>query len=189
MSFTPMRRRNACDAKRFEEAQKWLDSLGDSPDLPDDETMVSTQSINTHSDPAESDNISEDAFVPQYLSPEMESEKCTTNNLYHSETPLGSNISPLMDNTSTSYEPPVKIARRSESSTGSTRRSVGSDFQSGCKGVSWNNRMKAWLAFWMDSRTRRSKTFSTRIYGFNEAKELAIEFLREKKKTKRLEIY
>lgn len=37
--------------------------------------------------------------------------------------------------------------------------------------------MKAWLAFWMDGRTRRSKTFSSKQLGFEHARLAAIEFL------------
>lgn len=37
--------------------------------------------------------------------------------------------------------------------------------------------MKAWLAFWMDGKTRRSKTFSSKQLGFESARLAAIEFL------------
>jgi hypothetical protein len=37
--------------------------------------------------------------------------------------------------------------------------------------------MKAWLAFWMDGKTRRSKTFSSKMFGFDEARKAAVEFL------------
>ena len=42
--------------------------------------------------------------------------------------------------------------------------------------------MKAWLAFWMDGKTRRSKTFSSKVYGFEEARLAAIEFLQGRKR-------
>ncbi len=42
--------------------------------------------------------------------------------------------------------------------------------------------MKAWLAFWMDGKTRRSKTFSSKVYGFEEARVAAIEFLQGRKR-------
>jgi len=57
-----------------------------------------------------------------------------------------------------------------------------SQYRSGCRGVSWNRRMKAWLAFWMDGKTRRSKTFSSKVYGFEEARLAAIDFLQGRKR-------
>jgi hypothetical protein len=42
--------------------------------------------------------------------------------------------------------------------------------------------MQAWLAFWMDGKIRRSKTFSSKIHGFEPARIMAIEFLKEKRK-------
>jgi hypothetical protein len=42
--------------------------------------------------------------------------------------------------------------------------------------------MKAWLAFWMDGKTRRSKTFSSKVFGFEEARLAAIEFLQGRKR-------
>lgn len=42
--------------------------------------------------------------------------------------------------------------------------------------------MQAWLAFWMDGTTRRSKTFSSKTYGVEEARSLAIQFLTDKRK-------
>lgn len=41
--------------------------------------------------------------------------------------------------------------------------------------------MKAWLAFWMDGRTRRSKTFSSKQLGFENARLSAIAFLQSRK--------
>lgn len=41
--------------------------------------------------------------------------------------------------------------------------------------------MQAWLAFWMDGTTRRSKTFSSKVHGFEEARVLAIEFMLQKR--------
>ena len=42
--------------------------------------------------------------------------------------------------------------------------------------------MQAWLAFWMDGTTRRSKTFSSKTHGLEEARALAIKFLTDKRK-------
>jgi len=42
--------------------------------------------------------------------------------------------------------------------------------------------MKAWLAFWMDGKTRRSKTFSSKVFGFEEARLAAIDFLQGRKR-------
>lgn len=42
--------------------------------------------------------------------------------------------------------------------------------------------MQAWLAFWMDGSTRRSKTFSSKVHGFEDARMLAIEFILQKRK-------
>jgi hypothetical protein len=42
--------------------------------------------------------------------------------------------------------------------------------------------MQAWLAFWNDGHTRRSKTFSSKIHGFEEARTLAVEFILHKRK-------
>jgi len=42
--------------------------------------------------------------------------------------------------------------------------------------------MQAWLAFWMDGTTRRSKTFSSKLLGMEQARVLAIEFLTAKRK-------
>jgi hypothetical protein len=42
--------------------------------------------------------------------------------------------------------------------------------------------MQAWLAFWMDGTTRRSKTFSSKVHGFEEARVLAIEFMLQKRR-------
>ncbi len=55
------------------------------------------------------------------------------------------------------------------------------EYRSGCRGVSWNRRMKAWLAFWTEGKIRRSKTFNAKLLGFEQAKQHAIDFLREKK--------
>lgn len=58
--------------------------------------------------------------------------------------------------------------------------------KSGCKGVSWSNRQMAWLAFWKEDNQRRSKTFSARKLGFEEAQRRAIEFLRRKREEVRM---
>ena len=42
--------------------------------------------------------------------------------------------------------------------------------------------MQAWLAFWMDGKIRRSKTFSSKVHGFELARSMAIDFLKEKRK-------
>ena len=42
--------------------------------------------------------------------------------------------------------------------------------------------MQAWLAFWMDGNTRRSKTFSSKIHGFEDARLLAVEFISQKRR-------
>eukprot|EP00914_Ancora_sagittata_P014246 GHVO01027797.1.p1 GENE.GHVO01027797.1~~GHVO01027797.1.p1 ORF type:complete len:256 (-),score=37.62 GHVO01027797.1:655-1422(-) len=58
--------------------------------------------------------------------------------------------------------------------------------QSGFKGVSWNSRMKAWLAFYVtENGERKSKTFSTRKLGMEEARLQAISFCREKQEQRR----
>ncbi|CEM11437.1 unnamed protein product [Vitrella brassicaformis CCMP3155] len=57
----------------------------------------------------------------------------------------------------------------------------GDKYKSGFKGVSWNKRMQAWLAFWTERGTRRSKTFSPRHVGAEEARLQAIEFLKGKR--------
>eukprot|EP00916_Digyalum_oweni_P015082 GHVL01024601.1.p1 GENE.GHVL01024601.1~~GHVL01024601.1.p1 ORF type:complete len:253 (+),score=32.90 GHVL01024601.1:45-803(+) len=54
-------------------------------------------------------------------------------------------------------------------------------YKSGFKGVSWNRRMNAWLAFWSENKLRKSKTFSARQIGFEEARVAAIEFLKTKR--------
>lgn len=41
--------------------------------------------------------------------------------------------------------------------------------------------MQAWLAFWMDGSTRRSKTFSSKALGMEQARIMAIEFLTAKR--------
>ncbi|EDO06118.1 AP2 domain family protein [Babesia bovis T2Bo] len=50
---------------------------------------------------------------------------------------------------------------------------------SGYPGVSWNKRMGAWLAFYYDADTRRSRTFHPKYYDFDvdKAKQAAIEFM------------
>ncbi|KAL7066074.1 AP2 domain-containing protein, partial [Cryptosporidium serpentis] len=53
-------------------------------------------------------------------------------------------------------------------------------FKSGYKGVSWNKRMQSWLAFWTEGQKRRSKTFNSKIYGFEAARSEAITFLKAK---------
>ena len=42
--------------------------------------------------------------------------------------------------------------------------------------------MQAWLSFWMDGKIRRSKTFSSKVHGFEPARKMAIDFLKEKRK-------
>ena len=55
------------------------------------------------------------------------------------------------------------------------------EFRSGYRGVSWNRRMKAWLAFWSEGKNRRSKTFNAKVMGFERARAAAIDFLKKKK--------
>ena len=55
------------------------------------------------------------------------------------------------------------------------------EFRSGYRGVSWNRRMKAWLAFWSEGKNRRSKTFNAKVMGFDKARAAAIDFLKRKK--------
>ncbi len=55
------------------------------------------------------------------------------------------------------------------------------EFRSGYRGVSWNRRMKAWLAFWSEGKNRRSKTFNAKVMGFDKARASAIDFLKKKK--------
>ncbi|KAL7066331.1 AP2 domain-containing protein [Cryptosporidium serpentis] len=55
-------------------------------------------------------------------------------------------------------------------------------FKSGYKGVSWNSRMEAWLAFFVENGVRKSKTFSSRKLGFNRAREKAIKYLDARRK-------
>lgn len=55
-------------------------------------------------------------------------------------------------------------------------------FKSGYKGVSWNSRMEAWLAFFVENGVRKSKTFSSRKFGFNRAREKAIKYLDARRK-------
>lgn len=55
------------------------------------------------------------------------------------------------------------------------------EFRSGYRGVSWNRRMKAWLAFWSEGKNRRSKTFNAKVMGFEKARAAAIDFLKRKK--------
>lgn len=55
------------------------------------------------------------------------------------------------------------------------------DYRSGCRGVSWNRRMKSWLAFWTENKSRRSKTFNAKVLGFTAARDAAIEFLLNKR--------
>ena len=55
------------------------------------------------------------------------------------------------------------------------------EFRSGYRGVSWNRRMKAWLAFWSEGKNRRSKTFNAKVMGFDKARAAAIDFLKKKK--------
>lgn len=55
------------------------------------------------------------------------------------------------------------------------------EFRSGYRGVSWNRRMKAWLAFWSEGKNRRSKTFNAKVMGFDKARSAAIDFLKKKK--------
>lgn len=58
--------------------------------------------------------------------------------------------------------------------------------QSGFKGVSWNSRMKAWLAFYVtENGERKSKTFSTRKLGMEEARLQAIAFCKLKQDQRR----
>ncbi|XP_053991821.1 uncharacterized protein LOC128883467 isoform X2 [Hylaeus volcanicus] len=58
--------------------------------------------------------------------------------------------------------------------------------QSGFKGVSWNSRMKAWLAFYVtENGERKSKTFSTRKLGMEEARVQAITFCKQKQEQRR----
>lgn len=58
--------------------------------------------------------------------------------------------------------------------------------QSGFKGVSWNSRMKAWLAFYVtENGERKSKTFSTRKLGMEEARLQAITFCKQKQEQRR----
>ncbi|GIX65209.1 transcription factor with AP2 domain, putative [Babesia caballi] len=51
---------------------------------------------------------------------------------------------------------------------------------SGYPGVSWNKRMGAWLSFYYDADTRRSRTFHPKYYDFDveKAKQAAIEFMK-----------
>ena len=55
------------------------------------------------------------------------------------------------------------------------------EFRSGYRGVSWNRRMKAWLAVWSEGKNRRSKTFNAKVMGFDKARAAAIDFLKRKK--------
>ncbi len=48
--------------------------------------------------------------------------------------------------------------------------------------------MKAWLAFWMDGKTRRSKTFSSKLYGFEEARIAAVTFLQTRKRESGMDV-
>ncbi len=57
----------------------------------------------------------------------------------------------------------------------------GVEFRSGYRGVSWNRRMKAWLAFWSEGKNRRSKTFKAKVLGFEKARSAAFDFLKMKK--------
>jgi AP2 domain len=78
--------------------------------------------------------------------------------------------------TSSNVVLPTKSRSRSDSAA-----TQSSEFRSGCRGVSWNRRMKAWLAFWTEGKVRRSKTFNTKCLGFERARDAAIEFLISKK--------
>ena len=75
-----------------------------------------------------------------------------------------------------SIDAPGKSRNRADSSA-----TQSSEFRSGCRGVSWNRRMKAWLAFWSEGKVRRSKTFNAKSLGFERARDAAIEFLVGKK--------
>jgi hypothetical protein len=69
----------------------------------------------------------------------------------------------------------------SESFEGSSTDTNPVEFRSGYRGVSWNRRMKAWLAFWSEGKNRRSKTFNAKVMGFDKARDAAIDFLKRKK--------
>jgi hypothetical protein len=69
----------------------------------------------------------------------------------------------------------------SESLDGSVKETNPVEFRSGYRGVSWNRRMKAWLAFWSEGKNRRSKTFNAKVMGFDKARAAAIDFLKRKK--------
>lgn len=68
-----------------------------------------------------------------------------------------------------------------ESFEGSSADTNPVEFRSGYRGVSWNRRMKAWLAFWSEGKNRRSKTFNAKVMGFDKARAAAIDFLKRKK--------
>jgi hypothetical protein len=77
--------------------------------------------------------------------------------------------------------------RQSANSVSQQSHSIGTkepnpvEFRSGYRGVSWNRRMKAWLAFWSEGKNRRSKTFNAKVMGFDKARASAIDFLKKKK--------
>eukprot|EP01067_Filipodium_phascolosomae_P000512 Filipodium_phascolosomae@DN1396_c0_g1_i1.p1 len=54
--------------------------------------------------------------------------------------------------------------------------------KSGFRGVSWNQRMNAWLAFWTEDNKRRSKTFAAGKHGgIEDARDVAVEWLQQKR--------
>jgi hypothetical protein len=73
------------------------------------------------------------------------------------------------------------LDHRSEPLRSSPKETSPVEFRSGYRGVSWNRRMKAWLAFWSEGKNRRSKTFNAKVMGFEKARAAAIDFLKRKK--------
>ena len=76
---------------------------------------------------------------------------------------------------------PSASVKNSHNHTNHFSKESGVEFRSGYRGVSWNRRMKAWLAFWSEGKNRRSKTFNAKVMGFEKARSAAIDFLKRKK--------
>lgn len=84
------------------------------------------------------------------------------------------------DESTQSSFPPADVARRGGRDRTRRTTSAGVTSSSGYPGVSWNRRMGAWLAFFYDDESRRSRTFHPKYYDFDvEAARLAaIEFMK-----------
>lgn len=94
--------------------------------------------------------------------------------------PVASDSRTEADESMQSSIPTGEVTRRGGRERAKRTTSAGVTSSSGYPGVSWNRRMGAWLAFFYDAESRRSRTFHPKYYDFDveTARLAAIEFMK-----------